>query len=88
MEAVTVECSSGLKFSQAATLQSWQWGTGMVSSIVGAIIGGYLLDYTGNRGMFLISACIPPIAIVAALFSGEPASEESGKGFMELGKEW
>lgn len=47
VEAVTVECSAGLKFSQAATLQSWQWGSGMVSGILGSVIGGYCLDSTG-----------------------------------------
>eukprot|EP00656_Telonema_subtile_P018118 TRINITY_DN19764_c0_g1_i2.p1 TRINITY_DN19764_c0_g1~~TRINITY_DN19764_c0_g1_i2.p1 ORF type:complete len:331 (+),score=70.19 TRINITY_DN19764_c0_g1_i2:139-1131(+) len=88
MEAVTVECSSGMKFSRAATLQSWQWGTNMVSSIVGAIIGGYLLDSIGNRGMFLIVGFFPVVGVVALLFAKEEECSGHELSFKESCTEW
>jgi MFS family permease len=52
-EAVTVECSAGRSFGRAATLQSWQWGANMLASIIGSIIGGYLLDAIGQKPLFM-----------------------------------
>eukprot|EP00658_Telonema_sp_P-2_P040898 TRINITY_DN29249_c0_g1_i1.p1 TRINITY_DN29249_c0_g1~~TRINITY_DN29249_c0_g1_i1.p1 ORF type:complete len:484 (+),score=114.78 TRINITY_DN29249_c0_g1_i1:194-1645(+) len=90
MEAVTVECSTGMKFARAATLQSWMWGTNMVASIIGSIFGGYMLNAIGNRGMFLIAGCVPVIALVAIGFAFplEQDSSMNHLSFKESCSEW
>jgi len=86
-EAVTVECSSGRSFGRAATLQSWQWGTGNASSLLGAIIGGYGLDLLGHKYIFLLTGIVVLIQVPAAIYAEEPDCPEN-RSSGELVTEW
>ena len=86
-EAVTVECSNDRSFGRAATLQSWQWGSNMLASIIGSIIGGYALDSIGQKPLFLATGCVAIIQIPAAFLADEEAYQ-SEQGYKAIVKEW
>jgi len=87
-EAVTVECSNGRSFGRAATLQSWQWGTGMLASMIGSIIGGYALDALGTKTLFWMTGGCGFIQVLAAVVAEEPPFSKAQMTYKEIVSEW
>lgn len=83
-EAITVELSSSLNYRQAATLQSFMWGSCAAGAFVGSAFGGFMLSTIGKRWMFAIMAVIPAMSAAASLLGPkEPEMSDEAKNTTE-----